>query len=240
MWWKFEDGLLHWRDTTNDCGYSPGDIFFARRLKTSLTILPGKTSLNTNIAEEAAKNRKRVQTKQFKKRRSHDLPELNIGDRVLVQDQNGRKHWVKEGIITGIRGPRDYNVKIEDSSETTRDRKHLRPFPEDEEDYVIPDDWIRSELDAIDPLESAADASQDESPDSDEDTDEEADEQADEPHPEEPPPPDVRRSTRIANGKKSCHSCVGCKLIYNYLNVIDNFKASAEKLPQILRWAVTY
>ena len=120
-WRKFDDGLLHWRDTPNDCGYSPGDIFFARRLKTSLPILPGKTSLNTNIAEEAAKNRKRVRTKQFKKRGSHDLPALDIGDRVLVQDHDGRKHWVKEGIITGIRGPRGYNVKIGDSPETTRD-----------------------------------------------------------------------------------------------------------------------
>ena len=116
-WRKFDDGLLHWRDTPNDCGYSPGDIFFARRLKTSLPILPGKTSLNTNIAEEAAKNRKRVRTKQFKKRGSHDLPALDIGDRVLVQDHDGRKHWVKEGIITGIRGPRGYNVKIGDSPE---------------------------------------------------------------------------------------------------------------------------
>ena len=136
----------------------------------------------------------------------------------------------------------DYDIKMDNSLETSRDRKHLRPInsPDEPPVYVIPDDWIRSELDAIDPLESAAETSHNESPDSDEDTKEEAIEQADEPHPEEPPPPDVRRSTRIANGKKSCHSCVGCKLIYNYLNVIDNFKVSAEKLPQILRWAVTY
>ena len=71
-------------------------------------------------------------------------------------------------------------------------------------------------------------------------TDKEANELADELHPEEPPLPDVHRSTRIANGKKSCQSCVGCKLIYNYLNVIDNFKAAAVKLPQILRWAVAH
>ena len=143
---------------------------------------------------------------------------------------------------TGLRkasSPEFEALEVTTSKLATRDRKNLRPFPT-EEDYIISDAWIRSELDAIDPLESAEETSQNESPNSDEDTDEEDDEQADEPHPEEPPPPDVRRSTRIANGKKSCHSCIGCKLIYNYLNVIDNFKVSAEKLPQILRWAVTY
>ena len=166
---------------------------------------------------------------------------FNVGDKVFVQDHDGRKHWTKEAVIIGKRGPRGYDIKMDNSLETSRDRKHLRPVnsPDEPPVYVIPDDWIRSELDAIDPLESAAETSQNELPDSDEDTEEEAIVQADEPHPEEPPPPDVRRSTRIANGKKSCHSCVGCKLIYNYLNVIDNFKVSAEKLPQILRWAVT-
>ena len=29
-WRKFDDCLQHWRDTPNKCGYSPGDIFFAR------------------------------------------------------------------------------------------------------------------------------------------------------------------------------------------------------------------
>ena len=241
-WRKFDDSLQHWRDTPNKCGYSPGDIFFARRMKTSLPVLPGKTSLNTDIAQEAAKNRKELRSKEYEKRASHALPELNVGDKVFVQDHDGRKHWTKEAVIIGKRGPRGYDIKMDNSLETSRDRKHLRPInsPDEPPVYVIPDDWIRSELDAIDPLESAAETSHNELPDSDEDTEEEAIEQADEPHPEEPPPPDVRRSTRIANGKKSCHSCIGCKLIYNYLNVIDNFKASAEKLPQILRWAVTY
>ena len=48
-WRKFDDCLQHWGDTPNKCGYSPGDIFFACRMKTSLPVLPGKTSLNTDI-----------------------------------------------------------------------------------------------------------------------------------------------------------------------------------------------
>ena len=181
----------------------------------------------------AAEVRKETRSKQYRKRRTHDLPQLKIGDTVFVQDNDGRKHWIKEGVITGLNGPRGYNVKIGDSAETTRDRKHLRPAHPDKH-YVIPDDWLRSELDTLVPYESATETSQDEWPDSDEDTDE----VAVEPHPEQPLEPAVRRSTRIANGKTSCQSCVGCKLIHNYLNVIDNFKVSVKKLPQILRWAI--
>ena len=112
--------------------------------------------------------------------------------------------------------------------------KHLRPaFPD--KHLVIPDDWISSELDEIDPIESATGTSKDEWPDSDEDTYE----LATEPHLEQPLPPAPRRSDRIAESeKKSCQSCVGCKLIHNYLNVIDNFKVSVKKLPQVLSWAL--
>ena len=226
-WKEFDEQLLHWRDTPNDCGYSPGDIFFARRLKTSLPILPGKNSLNIDTAIKAAKNRKNIRTKQYQERSSRNLPELSVGDRVFVQDHDGRKRWTKKGVITGKTGPRGYSVKIDDSAaDTTRDRKHLRPAPS--EPYIIPDDWTQSDLDAIDPLESAMANSENEWTSSDEDSGEEANE----PLPENPPPPALRRSNRIANGKKSCQSCTGCKLIHNFLTATDDDEVPEEKLPQ--------
>ena len=159
--------------------------------------------------------------------------------RMIIQDQGKQltswefKEFLKNrGIKTS--SSRGYDVKIGESAATTRDRKHLRPtFPD--KHLVIPDDWISSELDEIDPVESATGTPRDEWPDSDEDTYE----LATEPHLEQPLPPAPRRSDRIAEiEKKSCQSCVGCKLIHNYLNVIDNFKVSVKKLPQILSWAL--
>lgn len=237
-WEEFDNRLLHWRDTPNQCGYSPGEIFFARRMLAALPILPGKSSLDTSAAELGARIRKEKRTKEYEKRASHKLAELNIGDKVFVQDHSGKKRWIREATITNRDGPRGYEIKTDDGTETTRNRMHLRPAPpKDETTYVIPDGWIENELDIIDPPDTAVQVSDHEWPDSDEESAapsaaEEAPASAEEPH-----PPALRRSTRSTKGK-SCHSCPGCHLIHNFLNVVDNFQVPEEKLIPILRWAV--
>ena len=238
-WEEFDNCLLEWRDTPNQCGYSPGEIFFARRMKTSLPILPGKTSLNSRVAEMAAKNRKELRSKEYQKRAARDMEELEIGSKVLVQDHAGRKHWIREATITGKTGPRGYNVKMKDGSESTRNRIHLKPAPpENVSSYVIPDGWIESELDSIVPPGEAAEFSNHEWPDSEEEELELPANSSAAPASAEDQPAAVRRSARSNKGKRACHSCPGCHLIVNYLNVVDNYRVTDEKLGPILRWAV--
>ena len=44
-WAKFDDAFAEWRDVPNTCGYTPAEIFLARRTRGSLPILLGKTKL---------------------------------------------------------------------------------------------------------------------------------------------------------------------------------------------------
>ena len=236
-WKKFDEELLNWRDTPNQCGYAPGHIFFARRMKTSLPILPGKTSLDPRKAIQAAEVRKKLRTREYEKRSSRELTSLDIGDRVFVQEHDGRKHWIQEATITGKDGPRGYQLKMEDGSQTTRNRRQLRPAPPQlTPTYVIPDGWIEQELDVIDPPDAATETSYNEGYDLD--SGEEDAVQASEETAEVQRPPALRTSARSTKGK-TCQSCPGCRLIYNYLNVIDNFVVSTvKKLQPILRWAL--
>ena len=228
-WDKFNEGLLHWRDTPNECGYSPGDIFFARRMKTSLPTLPGKNSLCIKSALKAAKARKELRSKQYGKLSSQDLESIEIGTTVIVQDHEGRKRWNRKATVVGKDGPRGYKLKMEDGQITTRTRQRLKVPPSQPAPYyVIPDDWIESELDAIDPSESAAEISDDEDSDLEEDQaapDVSGTAEAEAPHQVAPA---LRRSSRATKGK-NCQSCPGCRLIYNYLNVVDNFTVTSHE-----------
>ena len=206
-------------------------------MKTSLPILPGKTSLDFRKAIQAAEVRKKLRTREYEKRSSRELTSLDIGDRVFVQEHDGRKHWIREATITGKDGPRGYQLKMEDGSQTTRNRRQLRPAPPQlTPTYVIPDGWIQQELDVIDPPDVATETSYNEG--SDLDSGEEDAVQASEETAEVQRPPALRTSARSTKGK-TCQSCPGCRLIYNYLNVIDNFVVSTvKKLQPILRWAL--
>ena len=131
---------------------------------------------------------------------------------------------------------------MEDGAETTGNRIHLKSAPpEGVQTFILPDGWIENELDAVDLPHDAAEISDHEWPDSDQvptapNVEAAAPATAAEPHP--PEEPALRRSTRMRKAK-TCHSCPGCHLIQNFLNTVDNFHISEEKLPQILRWALS-
>ena len=64
QWETFEDNLLEWKDTPNDSGKTPSEMFLARRVRTSLPILPGKTEFDIEGAVAGAERRKEVRKKQ--------------------------------------------------------------------------------------------------------------------------------------------------------------------------------
>ena len=196
-WAEFDDRLLDWRDTPNECGYSPGEIFFARRMRSSLPILPGKTSLNTCAAEIGAK----LRPKQYEKRRTKPLAEIQIGQDVYVQDHSGRKRWNRKATVTGKDGGRGYTLITEDGTETARNRSHIKPIPDKnpENSLVsnVPGDTPAADNECLDgeapdsmPAVSAGSTA--------------------------PANALPRRSSRIKK-EKVCQSCDDCRLIETYL-----------------------
>ena len=205
-WSKFDDALLDWRDTPNECGYSPGEVFFARRMRSSLPILPGKTSLNVCAAEVGAKARKELRQKQYENRSSRPLAEIQIGQDVYIQDHTGRKRWNRKGTVTGKDGGRGYTLITEDGTETARNRSHIMPVPVD---YATQDSDVRPSLlsdDSTSPAEIHEDleVNQDSLPANSADPD--------------PANAPLRKSSRIKKEKKVCHSCHDCRRIETYLS----------------------
>ena len=180
-------------------------------MKTSLSILPGKTSLDTKVADLAAQKRKELRSKAYAKRSSRPLPEIEVGSKVFVQDHEGRKRWKRQATVLSNNGPRGYTIRLEDGSTTTRNRVHLHPTtPID-----TPDGWTENDLDAVDPDLGATENPDHECSDSDEESAPQM------PQLSAAEPPALRRSARTNKGQRY-HSCSGCHRITNYLNVIDS------------------
>merc|ERR1712183_1153758 len=75
-WEVFQDNLLEWRDTPNDSGSTPAEMFLGRRLRTSLPTLPGKTCFNVGKAIASGAQRKTRRKHDYAKRRTRELPLL--------------------------------------------------------------------------------------------------------------------------------------------------------------------
>ena len=175
-------------------------------MRSSLPILPGKTSLNVCAAEVGAKARKELRQKQYENRSSRPLAEIQIGQDVYIQDHTGRKRWNRKGTVTGKDGGRGYTLITEDGTETARNRSHIMPVPVD---YATQDSDVRPSLlsdDSPSPAEIHEDleVNQDSLPANSADPD--------------PANAPLRKSSRIKKEKKVCHSCHDCRRIETYLS----------------------
>ena len=104
-WSEFRKRLAEFRNTPNETGRSPDQMFFARRLRSSVPCLPGMLDLDVENAIEGAARRKVIRQLQYEKRGGVKLRPLDIGQRVLIQDikKIGRKQkWAKNGKIVAI------------------------------------------------------------------------------------------------------------------------------------------
>ena len=75
-------------------------------MRTSLTVLSGKTSLDSTLAKKATEAIKKNRTSDYRKRTSQLLGDLEIGSKVFIQEHDGRKCWIIRATVTGKTGPR--------------------------------------------------------------------------------------------------------------------------------------
>ena len=202
-WDVFQKNLLEWRDTPNDSGSTPAEMFLGRRLRTSLPTLPGKACFNIEKAIASGAQRKKRRKDDYAKRRTHDLPILAPGQTVSVQNPKGRNRWDRTGRVIHRRG-RKYFVEFEDGARRYVNRIQLRLARGGSEDQD-PDTGVADSLPVNNGVSgvSNGEASQENS--------DAALDVGIAPAPVPVQEPEIRRSTRAGRGKKSCHqSCAGC------------------------------
>ena len=124
---KFDNALSSWRDVPNCSGKSPNEMFLARRTRVGLPMLPGKTGLNVQAAEEGAEARKTQRGEHYKKQPSKPRKKLNINDVVHVQEPTGRKRWLpfQAKVIEINPNGRSYKIEMSNGFQTTKNRRHL-------------------------------------------------------------------------------------------------------------------
>ena len=123
----FKKGLIAYRNSPRKSGFSPCMLFFGRRMRSQLPALPSHyVPVDADKAENCVAEQSIAAKKQFDKH-ARDMPELDVGTRVYVQNWRNKK-WDCTGTITEKRDTgRSYLVQIDEGSELLRNRKFLRP-----------------------------------------------------------------------------------------------------------------
>jgi hypothetical protein len=124
------------------CKLSPAQVLQGRVLRDTLPFLDINKMIfddskihphwrNAWKAKEEALKSRYMKSIETLKEHSKSLPQLDCGDRVLVQNQSGRfpKKWDKSGTIVEVRANDQYTVRIDGSGRfTLRNRRYLRKF----------------------------------------------------------------------------------------------------------------
>ncbi len=252
QWEVFEDNLLEWKDTPNDSGRSPSEMFLGRRVRTALPILPGKTEFDVEGAVAGAKKRKEIRLKQYAKRNEskRDLPNLNTGQRVHIQCPIGHRRWDSQGQVVHVEDDgRKYLVKYDNGSQKYVNRIRLKAvYPksdnneadtdssedEDSAPFIPPNSCSGDDVNVGEDQGVTGSDSGDESDD--------YESAAEVPAPALPPAPEenmpapapapelrLRRSTRTGRGNRNHHhSCAGCHKIQS--------SRSNEQVPEPQPW----
>lgn len=104
-------------------------------------MLPGLTNLDQEAAEKGAKLRNEIT--QQRSPITQPLPELQVNQKVLLQDPVNKTWGEKTATIVAIRNEgRTFDLMLDGSGRiTTRNRIHIRPMHnlENEHDLQIPD-----------------------------------------------------------------------------------------------------
>ena len=113
--------LQIYRSSPLECGKSPAELLFSRRLRSNLPIAD---SLLRPQQMQTISVRKREEQQKRYDQHARNLPKLAVGDHVKLLDMNSRR-WSREGVVTAKLPYRSYLVESEDVS-VRRNRKHLR------------------------------------------------------------------------------------------------------------------
>lgn len=119
--------LLVYRNTPLECGYSPSELLFNRKIREILPMFPDKlneiANFHNNFQRKRQQFREKMATNYNKRHKTIDLSDLNVGDMVWVI--NLRKYGM---IVREAKEPRSYFVEVEGVN-YRRNRWHLIPAP---------------------------------------------------------------------------------------------------------------
>ena len=139
---QFLRAMLQLRNTPDpDCHLSPAQIIFGRPLRDSLTFV-NKLEKFSNphvrplwrhawAAKEEALRTRMARTTESLQAHSKPLRPLSIGERVFLQNQQGRHptKWDRSGTVVESTGYDQYRVKVDGSGRLTlRNRRFLRAY----------------------------------------------------------------------------------------------------------------
>ena len=141
-WEKIHQAMLQYRNTPMaGLGASPSMLLFGRRMKDLLPVKLGKPNMMESWVEckEAREVGMRHRYHRGAERWSEhtrDLPSLELGQHVMVQNQRGvgkqAKKWDRTGIVVECPGYDKYSIRMDCSGNVTdRNRKYLRAFTTD-------------------------------------------------------------------------------------------------------------
>ena len=131
--------LMQYRNTPDrDIGLSPAELLLGRKLRDFLPFRKPTDSLWSSVSskwKEIADWRELALARRCKtlhdrlNEHTKDLPPLNLGDQVIIQNQlgNNPKRWDRRGIVVQVLPNRQYYVRVDGSRRLTlRNRKFLR------------------------------------------------------------------------------------------------------------------
>lgn len=149
-------GLLEYRNTPLNIGFSPATLLMGRQLR---SILPTSKEnlMPQTIAPEIVRAKlqaKRQKEKFYYDRNAKPLPLLEVGDSARIQQD---KTW-KQAVVTDKLNDRSYSVRTTDGASYRRNRRHLNKTkeciqePPDVEMHNIPEEQILSNTPPDPPL----------------------------------------------------------------------------------------
>ena len=119
--------LLAYRSTPIGNGYSPAQLLYGRRLRTSLPIAPELLKPDwpdlTNLREREEMSKEQQQLRFDTQHHAQPLSILPVGSRVWIDDLK------REGVIKSQFSDRSYIIATASGQEVRRNRRHLKVLP---------------------------------------------------------------------------------------------------------------
>lgn len=143
---NFRQALMEMRNCPRRHGFSPSQMFLGRRVKALLPCLPGDV-INWHDAAQAREELK-MKEKSFYDKTAVSLPQLSIGDAVMIQSPFTKLWDTRAHIQSACDNGRSFLLLTEGDKIIRRNRKFLRVCKtgeEDERNEVKCDDIANSE-----------------------------------------------------------------------------------------------
>ena len=121
-------GILQHRNTPGPDGRSPAEILYGHPVRDLLPAHRRNFSAEWQVAADRADVSAAARQEQIEERynsRAADLPELQVGTPVAVQNQD-TKRWDRYGIVVEAGPNRRYFVKLQSGRVLSRNRRHIR------------------------------------------------------------------------------------------------------------------